>query len=65
MSDAIQALTIENADGVTELRLTDTGIEIYAEDTEIGSTFTYTLEQAEEIMAGLGRLIWQARHPED
>jgi len=60
------SITDYNAEGGgTELYLTDKGeIQIYAEDEE-GHTFTYSVEQAEEIMAGLGRLIWLAKHDED
>jgi hypothetical protein len=52
--------------GCTELYLTEASeIQIYAEDAHEGHTFTYSLQQAEEIMAGLGRLIWLAKHPEN
>ena len=68
MSDLIETLAIYgyNAEGgCTELYLTgDNHIQIYAEDDE-GHYFTYSVEQAKAIMAGLGRLIWAAENPDE
>lgn len=69
MSDTTKTLAIDgyNAEGgITELYLTTDGdIRIYAEDAHVGTNFTYSVEQAKAIMAGLGRLIWLAENPND
>ena len=61
MSDLIETVQIDGQH-YTEIRLTsDNEIQIYAE-AEASEIYTYSIDQAKEIVAALNHMIWNAEH---